>query len=320
MSRVTAPTVREGALIKGYRVGRCIGTGSMGEVYEAKHETTGKRVALKLLKHGAGTELNASRRLLEEARAANAIRHPGIVEVLDVGLMGERPWLALELLVGKPLSVRLKQGLMPIDEVTRVLEGILAALGAAHRAGVVHRDLKPSNVFLADPPASARVKLLDFGVARREGRTEQLTAAEMAVGSMGFMAPEQLMGHAVPSSDLYAVGCLAFLMLSGKPVFPLRNIPDNARMHVMDKPPRLRSLRPEVPPALETWVEQLLAKTPELRPPSPDLALAALRGEDGGSRTEVVAAFVPGVPTQPHARAATHTIDDVGPDETLIDS
>jgi serine/threonine protein kinase len=195
---------------------------------------------------------------------------------------------------------------MPVDDIILVLDGILDALAAAHRAGVIHRDLKPSNVFVLTGE-KPRVKLLDFGVARREGRTEALTGPSMAVGSMGFMAPEQLLGNAVASSDLYAVGCIAFLMLGGRPVFPLKNIPENARSHFSDTPAKLRTLRPEVSEALETWVERMLGKTPDTRPPSAEIALASLRALDrrmvetgSGNKTEVVAAFVPSGPTQPH--------------------
>ncbi len=332
-----ASSVREGTLIKGFRVLRCIGTGSMGEVYEAQNEATGRRVAIKLLRDGAEEALNASRRLLEEASAVNAIRHPGIVEVFDVGLLGDRrPFLVMELLEGQSLSARLKQGVIPVPEALVLLEGILAALEAAHRSGVIHRDLKPSNVFLVEGPT--RVKLLDFGVARREGRTELLTGPAMAVGSMGFMAPEQLLGNAVASSDLYAVGCLAFLLFTGKPVFPLKNIPDNARAHMMEPPPKLRALRPDAPAALEVFVNELLAKKPEARPASAALALARLRslrgpGPQTGThaqerRTELVAAFVPsseratnpqgGAPST--ARTTAVEAHQLGPDSTLIDS
>jgi serine/threonine-protein kinase len=134
---MAAPSVHEGTLIKGYRIGRCLGTGSMGEVYEATNESNGKRVALKVLREGTEEALNASRRLLEEARAVNAIRHPGIVEVFDLGLMGEgRPFLVMELLEGLSLSARLKQGLFPVPDAIAVLEGMFDALGAAPPAQI----------------------------------------------------------------------------------------------------------------------------------------------------------------------------------------
>ena len=302
----------EGTTIASYKLLGLIGAGSMGEVYEAQHHPSNRRVALKVLRAQTDESSNAGRRLLEEARAVIAIRHPGIVVVSDVGLMGEgRPYLVMELLAGLPLSVHLKQRAMPVADIVRVLDGILDALGAAHRAGVVHRDLKPSNVFVLSGEGP-RIKLLDFGVARREGRTEVLTGPSMAVGSMGFMAPEQLLGHAVASSDLYAVGCIAFLLLGGRPVFPLKNIPENARSHFSEAPAKLRTLRPEVSAGLEGWVDRMLGKKPDTRPPSAEIALASLRAlradqagnttEPSGSKTDLVMAYVPAGPTQPEHR------------------
>ncbi|MFZ5443521.1 MAG: serine/threonine-protein kinase [Myxococcota bacterium] len=313
MSARVTPSLPEGTVINGYRLGRCLGSGSMGEVYEAKHSVIGRRVAIKVLRPGADELLNAGQRLLEEARSVNAIHHPGIVDVFDLGMAADRrPYLVMELLHGRPLSLRIKQGPVPFDEAKLILEGVLEPLAAAHRAGVVHRDLKPSNIFLLDERVGrVRVKLVDFGVARREGRKELLTAPSMAVGSMGFMAPEQIMGHAEPASDLYAIGCVAFLMLTGRPVFPTRNIPENARAHVQDPAPKVRTLKPELPGALETWVAQLLEKEPGRRHANAEIALAALKLLDGrvGATTELVPAFVPTergpVPTVPANERAT---------------
>jgi serine/threonine-protein kinase len=298
---VPQPSLAEGALIKDYRVVRCLGRGSMGEVYEAKHQTIGRRVAIKLLREGADDQLNASRRLLEEARSVNSIRHSGIVEVFDIGLYADRrPYLVMELLEGYSLSARIKQGPVLVEEAVQWLEGILDALQAAHDAGVVHRDLKPSNVFLAGQHEPFKVKLLDFGVARRAGRKEVFTAPSMAVGSVGFMAPEQLQGNASAASDLYAVGCLAFQLFAGRPVFPLKNIPDAARKHMVEPPPKLRDVRKDLSPELEGWVDHMLRKLPVDRPKSARSALEELRMVEldpdmttSRQRTEMVPAFTP---------------------------
>lgn len=216
MASRAPPPLAEGTKLKDYTLGRRLGTGSMGEVYEAVHAVIGRRVAIKVLRHG-------------------------------------------------------------VDEALRLLAGILEVLGAAHRAGVIHRDLKPSNVFLVnESPGPTQVKLLDFGVAHREGREEPLTAPQMAVGSVGYMAPEQLQGQAVAASDLYAVGCLAFQLLAGKPVFPLKNIPDAARRHLTEPAPKLRTVRPEASELLEGWVAMLLEKDVAARPRTAEAALKAL--------------------------------------------
>lgn len=293
-------------MIKEYRVGKCLGRGSMGEVYEGRKDS--KRVALKILREGAEDQLNAGRRLLEEARSVNAIHHPGIVEVLDIGLFTERrPFLVMELLEGASLSARIKAKPIAWQAAVGWLDGVLDALDAAHRAGIVHRDLKPSNVFLVG--LEERVKLLDFGVARRAGRKENFTAPQMAVGSVGFMAPEQLQGNASPASDLYAVGCLAFQLFTGRPVFPLKNIPDAARKHLSEPAPLLRSLKPDLAADLELWVDKLLRKNPTDRHRSAQAAMLDLRSLDlepelthSRQRTELVPAFTP-----PSARARVAT-------------
>lgn len=178
------PSIAEGTMINEYRVGKCLGRGSMGEVYEGRHET--RRVALKVLREGADDQLNAGRRLLEEARSVNAIRHPGIVEVLDIGLFTDRrPFLVMELLEGASLSARIKSSPVQWQEAVKWLDGILDALDAAHRAGVVHRDLKPSNVFLVGKPGDERVKILDFGLpaaqaAKRTSRRRRWRSAAWA--------------------------------------------------------------------------------------------------------------------------------------------
>lgn len=316
-ARPAPPPLAEGTLLKDYRVVRRLGTGSMGEVYEAVHAVIGRRVAIKVLKHGVDEALNASRRLLEEARAVNAIRHPGIVDVFDVGVYGDRrPFLVMELLEGRSLSDRLKQqGKPALDESLHLLGGILEALGAAHRAGVIHRDLKPSNVFLVgEPPGPARVKLLDFGIARRADRPEPLTAPEMALGSVGFMAPEQLQGQAVAASDLYAVGCLAWQLLVGRPVFPLKNIPDAARRHLTEPAPKLRAALPDASALLEAWVDMLLQKDVAQRPRTAEAALSALRAvrEDlaaqGGPATEPSLSVDPQLATVLRAHKKTEVV------------
>jgi serine/threonine-protein kinase len=308
----------------------------MGEVYEAVHQSIGRRVAIKLLRDGADDQLNAGRRLLEEARSVNAIRHSGIVDVFDIGLYADRrPYLVMELLEGLSLSARIRQGPVLAEDAVSWLEGILEALEAAHAAGVVHRDLKPSNVFLTGKREPFKVKLLDFGVARRAGRKEVFTAPSMAVGSVGFMAPEQLQGKATPASDLYAVGCLAFQLFAGRPVFPLKNIPDAARKHLMEPPPRLREVRESLSAELEGWVDHLLRKRPADRPASAHAALEELRVVDldpelttSRQRTEMVPAFKPGtrgsgpVPAKPPKERTTNveSVEDTDKAKTIFDS
>jgi serine/threonine-protein kinase len=284
--------IRVGSVIRDYRLVKKLGEGAMGTVYEGVHEIIGKRVAIKVLKASAVQDQVAAKRMLEEARAVNAIQHEGVVDIYDVGMLpAGRPYLVMELLEGRSLHDevrRLKRGL-PVKLVVHVLEGVLSALEAAHRAGVIHRDLKASNVFLVrQRDGMPYVKLVDFGVARREGRQEMLTMPQMTVGSMGFMAPEHIAGHPVPQSDLYATGCLAWLMLAGKPVFPYGNPGVLMQQHLRTKPPFVSTLREEVSVELDAWVAWMLEKRAEDRPHTAEVALTTLHEAmqaSGGMRT-----------------------------------
>ncbi len=287
MSQVPLDPLRPGALVGDHQLGHKLGEGAMGWVFEAEHTLIGKRVAIKVMK-GTGQEGRlAAKRLLEEARSVNAIRHRGIIDIFDAGVLADgRPYLVMELLEGRSLhdEVKRSRGGLSVRVVFHLLAGVLEPLMAAHRAGVIHRDLKASNVFLLNAPQGLPlVKLLDFGIARRKGREEVLTSPQMTVGSMGFMGPEHIAGKVVPQSDLYGVGCLAWLMLTGRPVFPYGNPMELLQNHVHVKPPSVRTLRAETPPELEAWVAWLLEKKVEARPFSAEVALTVLREAEAAS-------------------------------------
>lgn len=267
-----------GTPVGDYEVVRQLGSGAMGEVYEAVHPLIGKHVAIKVMRTPASEALVEARRLLEEARVVNAIRHPGIIDIFGANVLPDgRPFLVMELLEGQSFQDYLKAH-APLDvvDVISLLDGLLEPLAAAHRAGVIHRDLKPTNVFVSSVGGVRKVKLLDFGIAHRADR-EKLTAPEVTVGSLGFMGPEQLHGKPVTQSDLYAVGCVAWLLLTGKPVFPYTAMGELARNHMLTVPPPLRTARRDTPPALEAWVARLLEKDAARRPPNAFEALLSLR-------------------------------------------
>jgi serine/threonine protein kinase len=262
-----------------YEIITRLGEGGMGEVYSAQHPHIGKRVAIKVMRRVAADALPEARRLLEEARAVNAIRHSGIIDIFGANVLPDgRPYLVMELLEGVTLAQHIEtHSPLEFAEVFRLLEGILSPLIAAHRAGVIHRDLKTSNIFLVDTAEGRRVKLLDFGVARRDGRDEPLTGPQMTVGSLGFMGPEHLEGRVGPQSDLYAVGCIAWLLITGRPVFSYKNVALLARDHLHTVPPPVSSVRAYTPDELESWVAWLLEKDIDQRPFSADVALTTLK-------------------------------------------
>jgi serine/threonine protein kinase len=274
-----AATLHPGTQVGEYRIVRPIGSGAMGEVYEACHPDIGKRVAIKVMKAAVPHPKTLAIRMLEEARAVNAIRHSGIVDIFGANVLADgRPYLVMELLEGKSLNQHFHAHQpLSLEDIFDVLEGILPPLAAAHRAGVIHRDLKTTNIFLAQTEAGRKVKLLDFGVALREGREVELTNPTATVGSVGFMGPEHMRGEFVAQSDLYSVGCIAWLLLAGRPVFSYRNVAELALNHFSTKPPGVRTVRADAPPELEEWVSWLLEKAVDSRPFNAEVALLALR-------------------------------------------
>ncbi|MBN8466398.1 serine/threonine protein kinase [Corallococcus exiguus] len=257
-----------------------IGAGGMGVVYRAVHPLIGKQVAIKVMRIEMVSQQQVQR-LLVEARAVNAVRHPGIIDIFGFGtLPDERPYVIMELLQGRALSdyVRSKRP-MDLESIVWVMDQMLSALGAAHRAGVVHRDLKPPNVFIVETPVTpAAVKLVDFGIAKlMESREKPLTADDMVIGTPEFMAPEQIRGDTVgPATDLYAVGVLMFQLLTGMRPFQGESV-KVMFAHLEESPPLPSSRVPGLPHEVDALVLQLLAKNPASRPPSAEAVREQLK-------------------------------------------
>jgi serine/threonine-protein kinase len=285
-----------------YELRSRIGVGGMGFVYDGIQPLIGKRVAVKVLRPELAQAPEQVARLLAEARAVNAIRHRGIIDIFGFGQVPDgRQYIVMEFLDGQPLDAYLAEKIkLPPTEALSILDEVLAALGAAHGAGVVHRDLKPSNIFLVREPGGTRyVKLLDFGLAKQgqsgaQTRTAQ-TRTDMVVGTPEYMAPEQARGQAVgPMTDLYAMGVVTFEMVTGRLPFIGTSPVDLLMKHVDARPPRPSEFVPELPPALDAFILQMLTKDPEARPSSAD----ALRQQLHRLRRTMVR------PTRVHGTAA----------------
>lgn len=271
------PGLQQDALA-GRRVGeyvlhRRIGQGGMGVVYEGEQVSLGRKVAIKLLSPEAAGGA-PSRDLLSEARAAGAIRHRGIIQVLGVGQEPELgQYLVMEYLEGQPLNEYLRaHAPLPLPKALGMLGEVLDALTAAHAEGFIHRDLKPSNIFIVREPSGFEyLKLLDFGIAKRSstpGGMTLPTSSTAIVGTPDYMAPEQALSEAISSrTDLYALGVIAFEMITGRRPFVGRTPMETLTQHLRDAPPRPSSLVP-VPPELEALLLRLLAKEPQQRPGS----------------------------------------------------
>lgn len=271
-----------GTQISEYVIQERIGTGGMGIVYRAVQPLIGKQVAIKVMRAQFAQAHQLVQRLLVEARVVNAIPHRGIIDIFGFGQLEDgRPYVVMELLQGLSLDRLLRRkGRLGVDEAVKILDEVLDALGAAHRRGVVHRDLKPGNVFLVEGAAGARsLKLLDFGIAKVASTpaANALTVHGLLLGTPEYMSPEQVRGGEVePTSDLYAVGVMAFEMLTGQVPFGGEQV-RVLFAHVEDAPPALSSLVPGVPPALERLVSRLLAKAPAQRYPSADAVRQELK-------------------------------------------
>jgi tRNA A-37 threonylcarbamoyl transferase component Bud32 len=295
--------------IGNYRVTRLLSEGGMGVVYAAEHRLLGRPAAIKLLLDQYSRNPQIVQRFFTEARAATAIRHPGIVEIYDFGHQDDgSAYIAMELLDGEDLDTRVRRlGRLPVSQSIHMTMQIASALAAAHGHGVVHRDLKPANIFLVPDPqvvGGERIKLLDFGIAKvaaseLDGTADAgaRTQAGIVMGTPSYMAPEQCLGAALVDAraDLYAVGCILFEMLCGRPPFAGATGMDIIAAHLRQPPPHPREVVPEIPAPLEALILLLLEKDPARRPQTASELEAAL----GVLLVHGAAAIMPGPGSAP---------------------
>ncbi|HSK05016.1 MAG TPA: serine/threonine-protein kinase, partial [Kofleriaceae bacterium] len=247
-----------------FEIEQSIGTGGMSEVFRALDRATGETVAVKVISDGPE---HHSARFAREVELLAELSHPGIVRYVD---HGETPagelFLAMEWLDGEDLRSRLDRAPLSIGEAVTLAARVADALGAAHARGIVHRDLKPSNLFLPGGRID-QVKVLDFGIAHREGRT-QLTQTGLMVGTPGYMAPEQAGNHddIDARADVFALGCVLFHCLTGAPPFDGDSAVAILAKILFGEAPKVSELWPEVPEDLDALVARMLAKEPALRP------------------------------------------------------
>ncbi|HEY0985810.1 MAG TPA: serine/threonine-protein kinase, partial [Kofleriaceae bacterium] len=263
-----------GEVIGNYRIVAEIGKGGMGMVYRAEHVQLGRPAAIKMLHPQLSAEASIVQRFFNEARAASAIDHPGIVEIYDFGRHSDgRAYIVMALLGGESLGQRLGRGpLLPQDGATIAAQAC-AALAAAHARGIVHRDLKPDNIFLMPNdlmPGGIQVKLLDFGIAKLadEQTAGFKTQTGALLGTPAYMSPEQCMGRADLDhrTDVYSVGCILFHLFCGRP--PFLSDQGTGMMiaaHIRDAAPDPRSFNPHLPAALAAIALRCLEKEPAAR-------------------------------------------------------
>lgn len=261
-----------------YLIGRKIGEGANGTVHEGEHVELGRKVALKLLAPEQTAAPASLERFRQEARAIARLSHPNLVQLYDFGRsLDGRAFLAMELCAGETLDARLRRGPMSWIEATRIAIETALALEAAHDAGLVHRDIKPQNLMLTRGPDdhAGCTKLLDFGIAAAMGPAERpATEGEKALrgfvvlGTPEYMAPEQVAGEIVDRrSDIYALGCVLYEMLTGIRAFdgPSTVVVMGMQLRNTPPPPRARAPKRPIPRALEAVVVRAMAKRPEMR-------------------------------------------------------
>ncbi|MCC6555773.1 MAG: serine/threonine protein kinase [Polyangiaceae bacterium] len=300
--------------VGGFRIVEPLDSGGFGEVFRAEPVAGGAPAAIKILHKELVVSPSALARFEREVLAIRCVRHPGVVTVLEAGKLDDgRPYFVMELLSGVSLQRRLAaRGRLSVAEALAILAPLCDALAAAHAAGVVHRDVKASNVFLCDGP-ERRVVLLDFGVAKLlHAEGPGLTASRQIVGTVACMAPEQILSGAVDErTDVYALGALAYRMLTGALPFEARSLMLLQQMHLYAAPRPPSAVAP-VAPALDGPILRALAKDPDDRQPGPRELLAEIEA----------AARLPGAGAQGaivvhvEARIDQGALED--PDEALL--
>jgi serine/threonine protein kinase len=287
-----------GELLGNYRVVRPLGEGGMGVVYFAEHELLRRPAAVKVLHAELSQSEDLVNRFVREARATAAIRHPGIVEVLDCGFHANgKAYIVMEFLEGRPLRQHLlDSGRLGAVDVAFMGRQIANAVGAAHARGVVHRDLKPDNVFLVGGRLD-QVKVLDFGIAKLLGDTAasgaKATRTGLVLGTPAYMSPEQCRGNGAIDhrADIYSLGCVLYEMTCGQLPFPYESTGELIAAHLHDPPQPPRAIQAQLPTELEHLIMSMLSKSPADRPATMHVVATDLArltnglhwGPDGGA-------------------------------------
>jgi serine/threonine-protein kinase len=291
--------IQPGDIIGAFEILEELGRGGMATVYRARQRSMGREVAVKVLPEQFLHDANFLTRFNTEARVIASLEHRSILPVYDFGEAGGTPYIVMRLMPHGSLRARLHSGPLPPAEVARLVTQVAEALDYAHTRGVIHRDLKPDNVLL---DAQGHAYLSDFGIAKVLEASAQTSGARL-IGTPNYMAPEQAQGaRPSPATDIYALGAMAFEMLTGQPPFQADEFLAVLYKHVNEPVPRLRALNAALPAGLQAVLERALAKDPAARYPTARALAADLEQAVGG------AAALPTVTAGPASVAAGPTI------------
>ena len=291
-------TLDPGFKIAQYEILESIGSGGMGEVYRARDSRLGREVAIKVMAPHVAADPDMRRRFETEARAIAALSHSSIVAIHELAILNGLPVAVMELLEGQTLRHRITTGPLPWQESAQIGVAVADGLAAAHARGIIHRDLKPENVFLTK---DGTVKILDFGLALRrtavpaglgEGPTVAHTAAHVVLGTFGYMSPEQVTGEGVDTrSDLFALGCILYEMVSGRQVFAGSTPQEVVARLMTDTAHDLTVMEALAPREMIAIVSRCLQRLPANRLQTATEVSSALRGlMSGSSSTAIVGA------------------------------
>jgi serine/threonine-protein kinase len=254
--------IAEGEHLGPYEILALVGAGAMGEVYKARDTRLGRTVAIKVLPADLAFDPARRERFRREGRAVSALNHAHICTLYDIGSDGGLDYLVMEYLEGETLAARLASGPVPLGEALEYASQTADALANAHARGVIHRDLKPGNVIIT----ASGAKLLDFGIAKLDrdatrSNNPSLTAEGLVVGTIAYMAPEQLRGMGVDArSDIFSFGAMLFEMVTGRRAFQGASQMSVIAAILEDDPPVVSALQPATPPAVDDLVRRCLAK------------------------------------------------------------
>lgn len=306
-----------------YRLGELLGTGGMALVYQAQDTLLDRPVAIKMLREPYASDPSFRARFLNEARTSARLDHPNIVHIYDVGIhqinpQQEQPYIVMEFVNGQDLKTLIRrQAPLRVPQALEFARQICAAIGVAHRAGLVHCDIKPQNVLVTQ---TGQVKITDFGIARAFQKDSGDASDERVIwGSPHYIAPEQVQGQAsTPASDVYSIGIVLYEMLTGVPPFHSEDPNELALKHLQEEPAPMTSFNPRIPPRLEWLVRKVLAKEPAARYRNAEqfgMAIEAYRqsAEEGTTPLQTVAAPVAGERPAPANPAVAPVIAAASP-------
>ncbi|UFS95979.1 serine/threonine-protein kinase [Nocardia huaxiensis] len=279
----------EGRVFAGYRIEHRLGSGGMAVVYRAQHPRLPRKEALKILLANHSEDPDFQFRFLREAEVAARLDHPNLVSVHDRGIHQGRPWIAMQFIDGTDVATLIRHGprALPPERAVHILGEAARGLDEIHRAGLVHRDVKPANIMVTrGRDGRDRVLVTDFGIARTTEDGDRITGSGAVVGTLGYIAPEQLENGPVDHrADVYALGCTLYQMLTGALPFERGDPRSVVRAHLLDPPPQ--PSRAGLPAGFDAVIARAMAKDPRRRHPScgalAEEAAGVLRGDPLGA-------------------------------------